>query len=228
MCGDDHRLPDLRKPSTRSCNPTGDVGCGYPAIATLRSRARGVDSSRGARRHPATSSTVVLPDIQDVVGSLPRDLADDEDELLARVRLDVPEHPRHGADRRSRAAIAVLRARAAGNATANPFGPRMKASSLRGSGRRRAPGARRGTTRPRDRPRAPVRVGQHRRDAGSAADPVPRAQRGDPSGDLGARHGRDPATGPRPRGLRRARSVARADDRDVVAGGRRGLPSDRT
>ena len=76
--------------------------------------------------------SVVLPDIQDVVASLPRDLADDEDELLARVRLMfLNTHVTAQIDDLD-AAIGVLRARAAGNAAANPFGPRMRASSYEG------------------------------------------------------------------------------------------------
>lgn len=81
---------------------------------------------------PRNIVNVVLPDIQDVVASLPRDLADDEDELLARVRLAfLNTHVTADIDDLD-AAISVLRARAAGNATANPFGPRIKAPSYQG------------------------------------------------------------------------------------------------
>ena len=81
---------------------------------------------------PPNIISVVLPDIQDVVATLPRDLADDEDELLARVRLAfLNTHVTAEIDDLD-AAIGVLRARAAGNATANPFGPRMRASSYEG------------------------------------------------------------------------------------------------
>ncbi len=76
--------------------------------------------------------SVVLPDIQDVVASLPRDLADDENELLARVRLMFLNTRVTAQIDDLDAAIGVLRARAAGNATANPFGPRIKASSYEG------------------------------------------------------------------------------------------------
>ena len=81
---------------------------------------------------PPNIVSVVLPDIQDVVAALPRDLADDEDELLARVRLAfLNTHVTAEIDDLD-AAIGVLRARAAGNATANPFGPRIRASSYEG------------------------------------------------------------------------------------------------
>ena len=81
---------------------------------------------------PRNIVNVVLPDIQDVVASLPRDLADDEDELLARVRLAfLNTHVTADIDELD-AAIEVLHARAAGHATANPFGPRIKASSYVG------------------------------------------------------------------------------------------------
>jgi len=70
-----------------------------------------------------------LPDIGDVMAMLPRDLADDEDELLARVRLAfLNSHVTAKIDDLE-TAIDVLRERAAGNATANPFGPRIRASS---------------------------------------------------------------------------------------------------
>jgi hypothetical protein len=76
--------------------------------------------------------SIVLPDIRDVVAALPRDLADDEGELLARVRLAfLNTHVTAKIDDLD-AAIGVLRARAAGNPTANPFGPRIKASSYEG------------------------------------------------------------------------------------------------
>jgi hypothetical protein len=81
---------------------------------------------------PRNIVNVVLPDIQDVVASLPRDLADDEDELLSRVRLAFLNTYATAAIDELEAAIAVLHARAAGNATANPFGPRVKASSFEG------------------------------------------------------------------------------------------------
>ena len=62
--------------------------------------------------------SVVLPDIQDVLAVLPRDLADDEDELLARVRLTFLNTHATAEIEDLDAAIGVLRARAAGNATA--------------------------------------------------------------------------------------------------------------
>jgi hypothetical protein len=78
---------------------------------------------------PRTNLTLGLPDIQDVVAVLPRDLADDEDELLARVRLAfLNSHVTANIDDLE-SAIDILRARAAGNPTANPFAPRIKASS---------------------------------------------------------------------------------------------------
>src|SRR6185369_5009551 len=81
---------------------------------------------------PRNIVNVVLPDIQDVVASLPRDLADDEDELLARVRLAfLNTHVTADIDELD-AAIEVLHARAAGHKTVNPFGPRIKASSYEG------------------------------------------------------------------------------------------------
>ena len=106
------------------------------------------------------------------------------------------------------AAIDVLRARAAGTAAADPFRAPMRASSTRdwqtpGTGPPR-PGD--STSRPSSRCSA---CGVRRRETGPAADPVPRAERRDPSGDLGVRHSGDPATGSRSRGLRRARPVAR-------------------
>ena len=164
--------------------------------------------------------SVVLPDIQDVVASLPRDLADDEDELLARVRLMfLNTHVTAQIDDLD-AAIGVLRARAAGNATANPFGPRIRASSYEGL----------------------VDAGNRALDAGRldlATVLALQYESGCIAATQGRRlilflglnaairraiwelaHRRDPTAGPWPRGLRRARPVAGADDRDVVAGGR--------
>ena len=169
---------------------------------------------------PPNIVRVVLPDIQDVVALLPRDLADDENELLARSRLAFLNTQVTADIDDLDAAIDVLRARAAGTAAADPFGPRIRASSYEGladAGDRAAEAGRLDL--------ATVLALQYESgsiaaDTGAAADPVPRAERRDPSGDLGARHGGDPATGPRSRGLRRARPVARGDDRDVVAGGR--------
>ena len=81
---------------------------------------------------PPNIISVVLPDIEDVVAALPRGLADDEDELLARVRLAfLNTHVTAEIDDLD-TAIGVLRGRAAGNATANPFGPRIRASSYEG------------------------------------------------------------------------------------------------
>ena len=81
---------------------------------------------------PPSIVNIVLPDIRDVVAALPRDLADDEGELLARVRLAfLNTHVTADIDDLD-AAIGVLRRRAAGNATANPFGPRIRASGYEG------------------------------------------------------------------------------------------------
>ena len=164
--------------------------------------------------------SVVLPDIQDVVAAIPRDLADDEDELLARVRLAfLNTHVSADIDDLD-AAIGVLRARAAGNASANPFGPRIKASTYEGladAGNRAVDAGRLDL--------ATVLALQY--ESGCIAATQGRRlilflglNGRDPSGDLGVRHGRDPTARPWSRGLRRARPVAGADDRDIVAGGR--------
>ena len=81
---------------------------------------------------PPNIVRVVLPDIQDVVALLPRDLADDENELLARSRLAFLNTQVTADIDDLDAAIDVLRARAAGTAAADPFGPRIRASSYEG------------------------------------------------------------------------------------------------
>jgi hypothetical protein len=78
---------------------------------------------------PHNVITAVLPEIQDVVAAVSRDLATDEDELLARVRLAFLNTHVTADAADLDAAIEVLRARAAGDETVNPFGTRIRASS---------------------------------------------------------------------------------------------------
>ena len=73
--------------------------------------------------------TLVLPEIETVIAALAADLADSQDELRARVRLAYLSTMVAADSDDLEAAIDVLRARAAGDQAANPFGRRVKADS---------------------------------------------------------------------------------------------------
>ena len=73
--------------------------------------------------------TLVLPEIESVIAALAADLADSQDELRARVHLAYLSTMVAADSDDLEAAIDVLRARAAGDQAANPFGRRVKADS---------------------------------------------------------------------------------------------------
>jgi hypothetical protein len=73
---------------------------------------------------------LVLPPIESVVAAIPPDLVESEEELYARVRLSYLNAHVKADTGEMESAIAVLRARASGSKTADPFGRRIAADSF--------------------------------------------------------------------------------------------------
>jgi len=73
---------------------------------------------------------LILPDLEAVIAQVPRDLVESDEELRARVRLSLLIAPAAAETDDLDAAIAILRGRAAGQLTMNPFGRRVNAESF--------------------------------------------------------------------------------------------------
>jgi hypothetical protein len=83
-----------------------------------------------AKSLPADLIDSILPDVDSIIAGLPADLVESDDELRARVRLTLLiAHVAADTDDLE-AAITVLRGRAAGDFSVNPFGPRVKADTF--------------------------------------------------------------------------------------------------
>src|SRR5689334_13701510 len=79
-----------------------------------------------------TAMREVIPSADALVGALSGDLADDHDELVARVRLAVANARVRTTGSELESAIAILQARAGGADIGDPFGPRVRADTYAG------------------------------------------------------------------------------------------------
>src|SRR5262245_57131218 len=79
-----------------------------------------------------TAMRAVLPSADALAAAVPSDLADDHDELVARVRIAVANAHVQTTDAETESAIALLQARAGGAERPDPFGPRVRADTYAG------------------------------------------------------------------------------------------------